>query len=104
MSTPVIISARWRRTCSRVSSSPNRVRTAVTIAPGAAIVTRARLCLSTRYPTASRPRGCPAPDRGGGLPTQVGRVLQAGVQALPAEREVDVRRVTGEEHPPVAVA
>jgi hypothetical protein len=50
-----------------------------------------------------RVRGLPADDRGE-LPAEVDRVLHAGVQALAARREVDVRGVPGEEDPAVPVA
>jgi len=39
----------------------------------------------------------------GQLPSQVDRVLQAGVETLPADREVHVRRVAGQQHPSLAV-
>ena len=45
-----------------------------------------------------------APVHGGGqLPTQVHRVLDAQVEPLPAGRQVDVRGIPGEQHPPVPV-
>jgi hypothetical protein len=42
----------------------------------------------------------PALEHGGQLPAQVDRVADAGVQPVPAERRVQVRRVTREENPP----
>lgn len=48
--------------------------------------------------------GCPAADLGGQLPAQVERVLGAEVEALPAHRRVNVRRIPGQQHPAVPVA
>ena len=43
---------------------------------------------------------CPA-DHLGQLPSQVHRVLHAGVEALTADRGMHVRGVAGHQHPPV---
>ena len=39
-------------------------------------------------------------DHLGQLPAEVHRILHAGVEALPADRGVDVRRVAGQQDPP----
>ena len=46
----------------------------------------------------------PAVDLGGQFPAEVERVLDAEVEALPADRRVDVRRVAGQQHPAGPVA
>ncbi len=46
----------------------------------------------------------PAVHLGGQFPAEVERVLDAEVQALPAGRRVDVRRVAGQQHPAGPVA
>jgi hypothetical protein len=46
----------------------------------------------------------PAADLGGQFPAEVERVLDAEVEALPAGRRVDVRRVAGQQHPADPVA
>jgi hypothetical protein len=45
----------------------------------------------------------PASDDQGEFPAEVGRVQHPGVHALPAGRRVDVHRVTGQQHPALAV-
>ncbi len=51
-----------------------------------------------------QPLRCPAVDRGGELPAEVERILDAEVEPLPADRRVDVRRVAGQQHPADPVA
>jgi hypothetical protein len=46
----------------------------------------------------------PPSDPARQLPAQVDRVLQAGVQSLAADREVHMRRVTGQQHAAAAVS
>jgi hypothetical protein len=46
----------------------------------------------------------PALHGGGEFPAEVGRVLDAGVHALPAGRGMDMGGVTGQQHPAVPVA
>ncbi|MBB3724643.1 hypothetical protein FHR33_000503 [Nonomuraea dietziae] len=45
----------------------------------------------------------PAADLCGQFPAEVERVLNAQVEALPADGWMDVRRIAGQEHPPDAI-
>lgn len=107
----MIFSKRYRFTSSKSISSAGSRRT--DRGPGSVDigVICARVVSSTSATgvplglvTVQQPFRCPAVDRGGQLPAQVERVLHAEVEALPAGRRVDVRRVTGQQHPPVPVA
>src|SRR5690606_37990773 len=51
-----------------------------------------------------QPRGRPAAHLRGQFPTEVERVLDTEVEALPAQRRVHVRRVAGQQHPADPVA